>query len=331
MSRFLNVGIIQMPVSTDTAVNLEYIEDRVAALMSGFHKPELVLGVECIECLTPEYIPGPMTEYFGRLAKKYGIYFIPGTIYERSDDLPEGMFYNTAPIFNPRGELVDIYRKMAPWRPAEEHAAPGNRYVVFDIPEKQTKVGVQICYDLNFPEISRAEMLMGAEVLVKLTMDPQELYLLNKYVHYARALENQAYLVSTNGVGYYNNTGLYGHSQVIDPQGNLLWEAEQTETIATVTLDLDLVSRCRRYGTMFLDHYVQHLRDYAIPPVPYMEDLTQAPVYQNLPACPASAVEYEADVKSVGVCELGRLTAIEPDLSQVEAHLREFLAERQDL
>lgn len=331
MGRFLNVGIIQMPVSADTAVNLQYIEDRVAALMSGFHKPELVLGVECIECLTPEPIPGPMTEYFGRIARKYGIYFIPGTIYEQSGDLPEGMFYNSAPIFNPKGELVDVYRKMAPWRPAEEHAAPGKRYVVFDIPEKQTKVGVQICYDMNFPEISRAEMLMGAEVLVKLTMDPQELYLLNKHIHYARALENQAYFVSTNGVGYYNNTSLYGHSQVIDPQGNLLWEGEQTEAIATVTLDLDLVSRCRRYGTMFMDHYVQHLRDFQIPPVPYMEDLAKAPVYQTLPACPGTAVDYEADVKPAGVCELGRLTPMEPDLEQMERNLRDFLAQRQEL
>lgn len=328
MGRFLNVGIIQMPVSADTAVNLKYIEEKVALLMSGVHKPELIVGVECIECLTPEYIPGPMTAYFAQIAKKYEIYFIPGTMYEKSDDLPEGMFYNAAPIFNPKGELVDVYRKMAPWRPAEAFAAPGKRYVVFDIPEKQTKVGVQICYDMNFPEISRAETLMGAEVLVKLTMDPQELYLLNEHVHYTRALENQAYLVSTNGVGFYNSTHLYGHSLVIDPQGKLQWEADQTESIATVTLDLDLVARCRRYGTMFLDHYVQHLRDYELPPVPYTDDYAKAPVYENLPAAPANVAEYEADVKQIGVCQLGKLVEIEPDLEMLDKNLREFLAEK---
>ena len=328
MGRFLNVGIIQMPDSADTAVNLEYIEEKVAALMSGIHKPELIVGVECIECFTPETIPGPMTDYFAQLAKKYEIYFIPGTIYEKSDELPEGLFYNTAPIFNPRGELVDAYRKMAPWRPAEAFAAPGKRYVVFDIPEKQTKVGVQICYDMNFPEISRAETLMGAEVLVKLTMDPQELYLLNEHIHYARALENQAYLVSTNGVGFYNSTHLYGHSLVIDPQGKLQWEADQTESIATVTLDLDLVARCRRYGTMFLDHYVQHLRDYELPPVPYTDDYTKAPVYENLPAAPANVKEYEADVKQIGVCQLGRLVETAPDLEKLDKNLKEFLAKK---
>ena len=87
--------------------------------------------------------------------------------------------------------------------------------MVFDIPEKKTKVGVQICYDLNFPEISRNEALMGAEVLVKLTMDPQELYKLNEHYHYVRALENQAYLVCTNGTGFFGSHQLYGHSQII--------------------------------------------------------------------------------------------------------------------
>lgn len=329
MGRFLNVGILQMPVSADTAANLLYMEEKIALLMSGVHKPELIVGVECIECFTPEYIPGPMTEYFSGLARKYGIYLIPGTMYEKSDDLPEGMFYNSAPIFNPKGELVDVYRKMAPWKPSEAFAAPGNRYVVFDIPEKQTKVGVQICYDLNFPEISRAEMLMGAEVLVKLTMDPQELYLLNEHIHYARALENQAYLVSTNGVGFYNNCSLYGHSLVIDPQGKLQWEGEQTEAIATVTLDLDLVNRCRQYGTMFLDHYVQHLRDYALPPIPYTDDFSKAPVYEHLQAAPANVYEYEADMQKIGACQLGKLVEHTPDLEQMEKNLRRFLSQRQ--
>ena len=323
MGRFLNVGIIQMPVSKDTVENLRFIEEKLAALMSGYHKPELVLGVECMECFTPEYIPGPMTEYFGSLAKKYGIYFIPGTMFEKHDELPEGKFYNTAPIFNPKGELIDTYRKMAPWRPSEDITVPGNKYVVFDIPEKNTKIGVQICYDLNFPEISRNETLMGAEVLVKLTMDPQELYLLNKPVHFTRALENQAYLVSTNGVGFFNNVHLYGNSLVVSPEGNLLWEAGQEPTIATVTLDLDLVERSRQYGTMFLDHYVQHLRDYNFP-MPFADDVTKAPIYEKLRKTPADTAEYEADVKPVGVCEIGNLVPEDVDLEVYEKNLREF-------
>jgi len=325
MGRFLNVGIIQMPVDNDTVVNLKYIEEKTAELMSAYHKPELVVGVECIESFTPQYIPGgSITKFFSQIAKKHGIYFIPGSMYEKHDDLPEGRFYNSAPIFNPKGELIDVYSKMAPWRPAEENAEPGKKYVVFDIPEKQTKVGVQICYDLNFPEISRNETLMGAEVLVKLTLDPQELYGLNKPVHFVRALENQAYLVSTNCVGFFNGTHLYGNSLVINPEGQLIWEAGQTESICTVTLDLDLVTRSRQYGTLFLDHYLQHLRDYNFP-MPYADDVTKAPLFQTLRRTPCTVDEYEADVQPKGVCTIGRRNEVSIDLEQYEKNLKDFL------
>ena len=310
MERLFHIGMIQMPENQDTAVNLEYIENSIASLMGGFRKPELIIGVESISSFTPESIPGSITEYFGKLAKKYGIYLIPGTICEKSDDLPEGKYYNTAPIFNPKGELIEYYRKMAPWRPAENMVAPGKRYVIFDVPEKRTKIGVQICYDLNFPEISRNETLMGAEVLVKLTLDPQELYLLNRPIHFARALENQAFLVSTNGVGFHHGAHLCGHSMVISPQGNLLWEAGETESVAVITLDLNEVSRCREQGTMFIEHYLQHVRDYAFP-MPFAENIKQAPLFQTL--------------KQVPECKIDTTTE---EVEKIKQHLIDFMEKR---
>lgn len=324
MSRFLNVGVIQMPVNVDTTENLQYIEERVAQMMSGFRRPELIVGVECISCATPQAIPGPLITYFGKIAEKYGIYFIPGTIYEKSDELPEGKFYNTAPIFNPKGELIEIYRKMAPWWPLEEEIAPGRRYVTFDIPEKQTKVGVQICYDLNFPEISRNETLMGAEVLVKLTLDPQELYQLNRPIHFARALENQAFLVSTNGVGFRYGMHLYGHSMVIDPQGQLLWEAGQTESVATVTLDLDMVRRCREYGTMFIEHYLQHVRSLELP-APFAGRESEAPLFQNLTRMPDTAVEYAKAVQEMGFTQIGEQLEVKSNTAEIKRKLKNYL------
>lgn len=89
MGRFLNVGIIQMPVNEDTVVNLKYIEQKTNELMSAYHKPELIVGVECMESFTAQYIPGAMTEFFSNIAKKHGIYFIPGSMYEKHNDLPK--------------------------------------------------------------------------------------------------------------------------------------------------------------------------------------------------------------------------------------------------
>ena len=327
MGRFLNVGMIQMPCSKDTAVNLKHIEEMTEKLMQSHHKPDLVVGVECIETFTPDTIPGAMTEYFAAIAKKHHIYFIPGTMYEIDESLPEGRFYNTAVVFNPDGELIGKYSKMAPWRPAEDAAQPGREYLVFDIPEKDTKVGVQICYDMNFPEISRNETLMGAEVLVKLTMDPQELFKLNQHIHYARALENQAYLVCTNGTGYFGSTHLYGHSHVITPEGNCLWEAEQSETICTVTLDLDLVTKCRKYGTIFMDHYMKHLFEYNFP-MPFADDFRKAPLFEMLGIGPANAAEYDENVKETGAGSIGIRAEEHLDLEGWQKNLDEFLASK---
>ena len=327
MGRFLNVGVIQMPCSEDTAVNLKWIEEKTDMLMQDPHKPDLVVGVECMEAFTPDTIPGAMTDFFASIAKKHHIYFIPGTMYEIDPELPEGRFYNTAPIFNPDGELIGKYRKMAPWQPGEDLAEPGNEYMVFDIPEKKTKVGVQICYDLNFPEISRNETLMGAEVLVKLTMDPQELYKLNEHYHYVRALENQAYLVCTNGTGFFGSHHLYGHSQIISPEGHCIWEAGETPTICTMTLDLDLVARCRKYGTNFQDHYLRHLFEYNFP-MPYADDFKKAPLYKEIGEGPRNVAEYDENIKDVMENPIGKRAPENMDVDTWQKNLDDFLASR---
>lgn len=164
----MNIGIIQMPVSTNVQNNLLCLEDALDALMLNPRKPDLVIGCESVAADIGESIPGPQSDKWATMAKKYNIYFIPGSIGEWDQHLSkEGPFYNTAPVYGPDGTLITKYRKMAPYRPLED-GIPGKEYCVFSIPEKNTCIGLQICYDLNFPEISRNETLMGAEVLVKI-------------------------------------------------------------------------------------------------------------------------------------------------------------------
>jgi len=304
MARFLNIGVIQMAMGgvEKHEETLRYIEEKVNGLMGSYMHPELIVGVE-LPTMKVEKIPGPTSEFFSGIAKKHGIYFIPGTFLEASDALPEGQSYNSAPIFGPRGELIDIYRKMAPYRPGEP-SVPGTRYVVFDIPEKKAKIGVQICYDLNFPEISRNEALMGAEVLVKLTADPYELIHINKTLHYARAIDNQCYLVSTNVAGAFSGGALYGNSMIVDPEGKLVWEAGETPCTACITIDLDICSRARQYGSLFRDHYMQHLRSFNFP-MPYAGRIGEAPLYQNIPATGDDEPTAGAKALELGVASIG--------------------------
>jgi len=270
-----------MPITTNIQENMAYLEDAVERIMLNPRKPDLVVGCESVAMDLGEPIPGPQTDKWAGIAKKHGIYFIPGSMGEWAEGLaPEGPYYNTAPVFGPDGKLLCAYRKMAPYRPLED-GVPGNTYCVFEIPERKTVIGLQICYDLNFPEISRNLTLLGAEVLVKITLDPSELYSINKHLHYARAVENQAYLVSVNATGPFMANLSYGNSMVVDPEGRLVWEAGENPCNAVITLGLDEVTRARVYGSFHMDHYLQHLRDYDFP-APYAGRIAEAPVFKSI-------------------------------------------------
>jgi predicted amidohydrolase len=286
MGRYLNLGIIQMAVSPNHQENLEKIESMVDMLMRSFHKPEIIVGVEFgVSSSTIDTIPGSITDFLGNLAKKHGVYLIPGSIPERVEGLPEGKYHNSAPVFNPQGEIISVYRKMCPWYPAEE-SVPGHEYVVFDIPEKDATIGLQICYDIMFYEQSRNLALQGAEVIINLAMDPDPLYLPYRTIPIARAVENQAYFIHTNGVSSGFGSSLYGHTMVVSPEAKIVWEGGSAESACTVTLDLDLVRTARSKGTMHMHPLLNHLKDYRLP-MPFSSQLKNAPVYKQLtpPAC----------------------------------------------
>ncbi|HEY0105259.1 MAG TPA: carbon-nitrogen hydrolase family protein, partial [Rhizomicrobium sp.] len=89
---------------------------------------------------------GRVEQAFGRLARETGLWLIPGSYYERSDD----KIFNTAPVIRPDGEVIARYRKIFPFLPYERGVAPGEGFVVFDVPGRG-RIGVSICYDIWFP------------------------------------------------------------------------------------------------------------------------------------------------------------------------------------
>lgn len=303
MGNYLNLGIIQMAVSENDQENAEKIESMVELLMQSFHKPEIIVGVEFgASVFTPDTIPGRMTDFFGSLAKKHGVYLIPGSMPEIAAGLPAGNYHNSAPVFNPQGEMIAVYRKMCPWYPAEE-SVPGQEYVVFDIPEKDATIGVQICYDIVFYETSRNLALQGAEVIINLAMDPDPLYLPYRTLPIARAVENQAYFIHTNGVSNGFGSSLYGHTMVVSPEAKIVWEGGSAESACTVTLDLDLVRIARSKGTYHMHPLLNHLKEHQLP-MPFTSELKRAPVYDKLtpPAC--TKEEYVAKVEKFGIGNL---------------------------
>jgi formamidase len=188
-------------------------------------------------------IPGPLTEALGELAAETGLWICPGSVYEQAG----GTVYNTAVVVAPSGELAAKYRKCFPWQPYET-SAPGTEFVVFDLPGT-ARIGLAICYDGSFPESFRQLAWMGAEVVLHPTLTPTRDRDLELVVARANAIFNQVYVVNVNAAGPH---GL-GQSLIVDPEGLVRQQAGPNEEIMIDVLDLDAVTRVRRYGTFGLN------------------------------------------------------------------------------
>jgi predicted amidohydrolase len=186
-------------------------------------------------------LDGQLVAELGDIAHEAGAWLIPGSICERG---PLGELFNTALVFSPAGELVAHYRKVFPWRPFEPYDA-GDRFVVFDIPGVG-RLGISICYDAWFPEVTRHLAWMGAEAVINIvkTTTPdrsQELVLAQ-----ANSIVNQTFTVSVNCAGPIGR----GQSIIVDPEGKMLAESAGVDPVGLFsTLDLSHVTKVHLEGT----------------------------------------------------------------------------------
>jgi arylsulfatase A-like enzyme/predicted amidohydrolase len=194
-------------------------------------KADLVVLGETLTCVNlgkkyhevAEPIPGPSTDYFGRLAKKHGFYIVPGLL-ERAGRL----VYNVAVLIGPDGKVVGKYRKVClPRGEIEGGIAPGSEYPVF--PTRFGKVGMMVCYDGFFPEVARALSNRGAEVIA------WPVWGCNPLLARARACENHVYLVSST---YEDVSRNWMISAIFDHSGDALAQAKVWGTVAVAEVDL---------------------------------------------------------------------------------------------
>jgi len=186
------------------------------------------------------------------LAKKYDTWLIPGTFHEFENDV----IYNTCPVINNDGELVSKARKLYPWLPYENQITPGNEICTFEYPGAGI-IGVHICYDLWFPETSRALAMAGAELIINPTLTPTQDREIETVMVRATAAQQQCYYVDVNSVGEQG----CGQSIACDPDGNVLHISDDQEDIFTVEVDFDFVRNSRKNGIMGLGQNLKSYRD----------------------------------------------------------------------
>jgi predicted amidohydrolase len=185
-----------------------------------------------------EPVPGPTTEKLGELARRKHAYIVGG-IYER--EAPA--VYNTAVLIDREGRFIGKYRKV--YLPREEIEAgltPGNDYPVFRT--DFGKIGIMICWDVEYTDPARALALKGAEIIL------MPIWGGNATLTKARAIENHVFLVSS----------IYdGDSLILDPNGETQAVAKDSGTVAIAKIDLN-----KRYDDEWLgnmrERFMKELR-----------------------------------------------------------------------
>jgi predicted amidohydrolase len=201
-----------------------------------------------------ETIPGPTTEALSQIAKKMGLHIVVG-LCEKHEKI-SGMMYNSAVLLLPNSQIGGIHRKVHIPGEEKHYFCEGNEIDI--IHTDLGKIGLNICYDLWFPEISRIQILKGAEILCALFNTPFPVCPPGKleFLSAARALENRAYVVSCNRVGKYGDTAFFGGSAIADPFGTILACAPRdgkTEVLLTGELTFDKLLEERSFQPVFKD------------------------------------------------------------------------------
>jgi predicted amidohydrolase len=194
-----------------------------------------------------------MTEVRER-ARRHGVHVL-ATIFEED---AAGVYYDTAIMVDPDGEIAGKYRKV---QPAAVQSLEklffryGSHWPVFRVGD--WNVGAIVCYDTLFPESARCVALNGAELVLVPFAAPQQL--LWRDIMRTRALENGVYFAPCNkvgreGFGADDDWRFGGQSMIVDPLGEVLAELDdQDEGVITQTLDRERVFQARRRYPMFRD------------------------------------------------------------------------------
>lgn len=280
----LKVGLIQQRCVADVdtnrqklAANIEDVVTRGAELvvLQELHNSLYFCQVESVNNFDlAEPIPGPSTDFYGALARKFGVVLVTSLFERRA----VGLYHNTAVVFEKDGSIAGKYRKMhIPDDPAyyeKFYFTPGD-LGFHPIHTSVGKLGVQVCWDQWYPEGARLMALQGADLLIYPTAigyessdQPVEQERQREAwttVQRGHAVANGIPVIAVNRVGLEedpsdqtNGIQFWGSSFVAGPQGELLARASNSEEEnLVVTIDLAHSEQVRRWWPFLRDRRIE--------------------------------------------------------------------------
>lgn len=280
----LKVGLIQQRCVADVdtnrqklAANIEDVVGRGAELvvLQELHNSLYFCQVESVNNFDlAEPIPGPSTDFYGALARKFDVVLVTSLFERRA----AGLYHNTAVVFEKDGSIAGKYRKMhIPDDPAyyeKFYFTPGD-LGFHPIHTSVGTLGVQVCWDQWYPEGARLMALQGADLLIYPTAigyessdQPVEQERQREAwttVQRGHAVANGIPVIAVNRVGLEedpsdqtNGIQFWGSSFVAGPQGELLARASNSEEEnLVVTIDLAHSEQVRRWWPFLRDRRIE--------------------------------------------------------------------------
>ena len=251
----MRIALCQIPVSSDAGVNLGRVRNALGAAAAGGAElavfPEAVLvrfGSDLRAAAEP--LDGPFCSAVAAACAATRVGAVLGTF----EPAPDGRVYNTAVAFSAEGERVASYRKLhlfdAFSQRESELVAPGSCVVL--APLAGTTVGMQICYDIRFPELTRALAAGGASLVTVSAAWQAGTFKEEHWVTLlrARAIENTVWIAAVGQVPDLTEqptrapTGI-GRSLLIDPLGVVRADLGPSAGVTVAEADLSLVESVR--------------------------------------------------------------------------------------
>lgn len=252
MKRFM-VSIIQYDVTPDPYANVTNLEKLFA--IAGGRRSRFVLlpelfGVGFNYSLYPEMADHnmEMLKYLQGVARKYGFYLIAGSVaFKAVKGSKTDQYYNRSYLISPEGGVMGHYDKVHVFfqNQEDQYFIPGTKSPVFTT--SYAPIGIQICFDIRFPENIREMVKQGMKILFVPAQfpHPRKEHWMNLLK--ARAIENQIYVVGANRVGTVNeDLSYFGHSVIIDPYGDTLANGYEKEGVISEYLDMDFLEAYRK-------------------------------------------------------------------------------------
>lgn len=284
----MKVGILQQRVTEDVKANMRHIAEGIERLaddgaqlvvLQELHNSLYFCQTEDVDNFNlAEPVPGPSTEFYGGLARRFGVVIVTSLFEKRA----AGLYHNTAVVMERDGSIAGKYRKMHipddPTYYEKFYFTPGD-IGFHPIDTSVGRLGVLVCWDQWYPEAARLMALQGAEILVYPTAigyadsdTPDEQERQREAwttVQRGHAVANGLPVVTANRVGFEpdpsgqtKGISFWGSSMAVGPQGEMLWRAGRDEEESAV-IDIDM-SRCeqvRRWWPFLRDRRIEEFGD----------------------------------------------------------------------